>query len=265
MAQGEYCSRECRDDRQLVCKTCKSRFKGKDEDYCSKACQEKDAQKGSVGEGVALMDNNIEQAVSFHTVVSLEDAFQPPLPPHSVRIRLDGPHGAPSELVWKHSVVMLVGAGIGVTPFASVLRSIQLRTKSREGRRKSSKELDWQPCQQVYFYWLCRGQEEFNWFHGLLSRAVDGPAKDRMEINLFQTGTVELSEVKELGGGFRQFLGRPNWGRIFPGVADKHPGEDVGVFLCGPQAIRMELQKHAGTATQKNTKNTRFMVHAENF
>merc|ERR1712056_85259 len=97
-----------------------------------------------------------------------------------------------------------------------VLRSIQLRTKSREGRRKSSKELDWQPCQQVYFYWLCRGQEEFNWFHGLLSRAVDGPAKDRMEINLFQTGTVELSEVKELGGGFRQFLGRPNWGRIFP-------------------------------------------------
>ena len=47
--------------------------------------------------------------------------------PLAICMRLDGPHGAPSELVWKHRVAVLVGAGIGVTPFASILRSVQLR------------------------------------------------------------------------------------------------------------------------------------------
>merc|ERR1712050_551850 len=71
--------------------------------------------------------------------VSLDDVMKPALLSHAVRMRLDGPHGAPSELVWKHSVVMLVGAGIGVTPFASILRSIQLRHRP-EMQKKGSKD-----------------------------------------------------------------------------------------------------------------------------
>ncbi|KAF9098727.1 hypothetical protein BGX27_000745 [Mortierella sp. AM989] len=40
------------------------------------------------------------------------------------RIVIDGPFGAASEDVFKYEVTVLVGAGIGVTPFASVLKSI---------------------------------------------------------------------------------------------------------------------------------------------
>merc|ERR1711966_306054 len=61
-----------------------------------------------------------------------------PLPFDGIQMRLDGPHGAPSELVWKHRVVVLVGAGIGVTPFASILRSAQLRSKKNQTVGKAS-------------------------------------------------------------------------------------------------------------------------------
>lgn len=37
---------------------------------------------------------------------------------------IDGPFGTASEDVFRYDVVMLVGAGIGVTPFASILKSV---------------------------------------------------------------------------------------------------------------------------------------------
>lgn len=40
------------------------------------------------------------------------------------RMAIDGPFGTASEDVFRYEVVMLVGAGIGVTPFASVLKSV---------------------------------------------------------------------------------------------------------------------------------------------
>ncbi|KAI8599255.1 FAD-binding domain-containing protein [Dissophora ornata] len=43
------------------------------------------------------------------------------------RVMIDGPFGAASEDVFKFEVTVLVGAGIGVTPFASVLKSIWYR------------------------------------------------------------------------------------------------------------------------------------------
>merc|ERR1719491_2346901 len=54
------------------------------------------------------------------------------LPEDSVVLRLAGPFGAPAQKVWGFETVMIVGAGIGVTPFASILRSVQLRAKQRE-------------------------------------------------------------------------------------------------------------------------------------
>jgi len=215
-------------------------------------------------------------------MMSLEDVLRPPLPLDAIRLRLDGPHGAPSELVWKNKVVMLVGAGIGVTPFASILRSLQMQVQAQQSDDMSRKKggyqsqspgmqgqevAEWQACQKVYFYWLCRGQDEFYWFYDLLAGALKGPARDRIEVNLFQTAMVELSQVKMLGDGFRQFMGRPDWRKIFPQLAKKHEGENIGVFLCGPQVLRGELQRGAAdVAKSDETGNlARFTVHAENF
>lgn len=43
------------------------------------------------------------------------------------RIMIDGPFGAASEDFYKFETIMLCGAGIGVTPFASILKSIWYR------------------------------------------------------------------------------------------------------------------------------------------
>ncbi|CAE7235402.1 noxA [Symbiodinium necroappetens] len=54
------------------------------------------------------------------------------LPDEAVVLQVTGPFGAPAQKVWGFDVLMVVGAGIGVTPFASILRSVQLRAKQRE-------------------------------------------------------------------------------------------------------------------------------------
>ncbi|KAG6898083.1 hypothetical protein C0992_006003 [Termitomyces sp. T32_za158] len=48
----------------------------------------------------------------------------PPLNRTLPRVMIDGPFGSASEDFFKFETVLLVGAGIGVTPFASILKSI---------------------------------------------------------------------------------------------------------------------------------------------
>merc|ERR1712157_533970 len=101
---------------------------------------------------------------------------------------------------------------------------------------------------------------------GMLREAVGTNQNRRIEVNLFQTGEVELSKVKELGCGFQQFFGRPNWGRIFPKLAEDHPEEDIGIFLCGPAALRAGLQDGVRKAKGASAKHgSSFVIHAENF
>jgi len=235
--------------------------------------------------GAPAMD--IDQAKIDIENVSV-DGLISSFPEGSIRMCLDGPHGAPSELVWVHRTVVLVGAGIGVTPFASILRSIQMRAQSEKSqpsgwsmtRRRNSQtvtpsagplthqieEENWQPCQKVYFYWLCRGQDEIEWFYDMLREATQGATAGRVEVNLFTTGEIELSKVKPLGCGFRQFFGRPNWGRICPQLAEQHPGDDIGMFLCGPAALRGDLANGVRKAKSQCARHgTKFSLHAENF
>eukprot|EP00435_Cladocopium_sp_Y103_P010926 s5002_g2.t2 len=67
-----------------------------------------------------------------------------------------------------------------------------------------------------------------------LERLVEdlvGPAAGIVDITLFLTGEIELSQVKKLPCATGQFFGRPNWGRIFKQNRDKHKGQHIGVFL----------------------------------
>ena len=44
-----------------------------------------------------------------------------------LQIYLDGPYGAPSSHIFRAQHAVLIGTGIGVTPFASILQSIMHR------------------------------------------------------------------------------------------------------------------------------------------
>lgn len=55
------------------------------------------------------------------------------------RIEVDGPFGTVSEDVFQYEVAMLVGAGIGVTPFASILKSIWYKFRNADHSLKTQK------------------------------------------------------------------------------------------------------------------------------
>ena len=61
--------------------------------------------------------------IDFHLGAYPHTHAQIGVPP-DLTFRLDGGFGAASEDVFDYPVVMLVGAGIGVTPFASILKSV---------------------------------------------------------------------------------------------------------------------------------------------
>ena len=83
-------------------------------------------------------------------------------------IRIDGPYGAPAEDVFNSEVAILIGAGIGVTPFASILKHIWYR--QRRGNLGALK--------RVEFIWVCRDAPSFGWFQSLLQE-VESAQTDR--------------------------------------------------------------------------------------
>lgn len=113
-------------------------------------------------------------------------------------LRVDGPYGSASEEVFEYETCVLVGAGIGVTPFISVLKSISMRMHSRENSENFT----------VYFYWICRDQVEFDSFKDILKEAVaDERLKNKVEVNTYATGEINLKQVShEI---YNQFSGKP--------------------------------------------------------
>ena len=83
-------------------------------------------------------------------------------------VRIDGPYGAPAEDVFDSEVAVLVGAGIGVTPFASILKHIWYRQK--KGNLGA--------LRRVEFFWVCRDTPSFGWFQTLLQE-VEAAQTDR--------------------------------------------------------------------------------------
>lgn len=91
------------------------------------------------------------------------------------RIYIDGPFGSASEDVFKFETAILVGAGIGVTPFASILKSIWYRMSQPNAAESRLKK--------VYFFWVCRDFGTLEWFKSLLQAIEDQDRDHKIEIH----------------------------------------------------------------------------------
>lgn len=96
------------------------------------------------------------------------------------RVYIDGPFGSASEDVFKFEVAVLVGAGIGVTPFASILKSIWYRMNYPQASNPSR-------LRKVYFFWICRDFGSFEWFRSLLLAIEAQDLEDHIEIHTVST------------------------------------------------------------------------------
>uniref|UniRef100_A0A674JS01 NADPH oxidase 1 n=1 Tax=Terrapene triunguis TaxID=2587831 RepID=A0A674JS01_9SAUR len=201
---------------------------------------------------------------------NLIDTFQQQKP-KTPRIEVDGPFGTASEDVFQYEVAMLVGAGIGVTPFASVLKSIWYKFQHADQRLKTKK---------IYFYWLCRDTGAFAWFNDLLAsleQEMEESGKTGfLNYRLFLTGwdhsiagqaVFNFDKDMDVVTGLKQktSFGRPMWSNEFSAVATAHPRSVVGVFLCGPQALAKSLQKCCYQYSSLDPRKVKFYFNKENF
>jgi predicted ferric reductase/Ca2+-binding EF-hand superfamily protein len=167
-------------------------------------------------------------------------------------VMLNGPYGTPSNRIFDSKVAVLIGAGIGVTPFASIIRSLVAR--HRAGEIPDMKK--------VYFYWIYRGQKTFEWFGEMLKEleetikdkflqsqiyitdapvnAATGIVKVGMELLLAKTGEDLLTGLRS-----PTKLGRPNWPKALENIALAHPKDKVNVFFCGPDPLAKAIKKES--------------------
>ena len=147
-------------------------------------------------------------------------------------LRVDGPFGAASEEVFHYEYVMLVGAGIGVTPFASILKTIRFKMEAKSKNQPGSQI----PIKKVHFYWINRDKSAFEWFAELLQALEAQNVADFLEINVYLTSKInkeaEIMEIMEMddesgkdnvtGLDAKTNYGRPPWDKIFLDHSDKY-------------------------------------------
>src|SRR5277367_4352012 len=75
------------------------------------------------------------------------------------KIRIDGPYGAPAEDVFDNEIAVLIGTGIGVTPWAAILKNIYNIRASKNAPKR---------LRRVEFIWICKDTSSFEWFQTLL-------------------------------------------------------------------------------------------------
>lgn len=178
--------------------------------------------------------------------------------------RIDGPYGAPSSRILRSPLAVMVAAGIGVTPFASVLQSLLLRR--REGRTPAG--------QTIHFHWLNRSHRSYEWFVDLLKEAEKTLGEERFRLHIHLTSlTHDLTNIAMqlamdayrdrherdplTGLAAETSAGRPDWDHVFGTLASERPGERADVFFCGPPAL--------GAAVRRNARRHGMVYHEERF
>lgn len=159
--------------------------------------------------------------------------------------RIDGPFGSASEDVFDYDVALCVGCGIGVTPFASILKHLWFKVN----------EMARFKLQRVYFVWVARDKSTFEWFSDIIAALELENLSHLLEIRVFLTQRLQIDEVREImfveeGGGrdaitglrSPTYYGRPRFDQIYDEVRRQHPGVRCGVFLCGPKIVADNLR-----------------------
>jgi NADPH oxidase 1 len=183
------------------------------------------------------------------------------------KLRIDGPYGAPAEDVFENEIAVLIGTGIGVTPWASILKNIwHLRNGPNPPTR----------LRRVEFIWVCKDTTSFEWFQELLlslevqsfeAAGQPGSGSEFLRIHTYLTQRLDIDEAQNIvlnsvGAGVdpltelktRTNFGRPNFKRLFQGMADGimdrtylsgldgNMKTNVGVYFCGPSVAARQIK-----------------------
>merc|ERR1712025_852692 len=191
-----------------------------------------------------------------------------------LEIYIDGPFGSPSSNIYRAEHAVLVGTGIGITPFASILQSISHRyleikqsCPSCSYSWTNNMEASMFNLKKVDFFWINRDQKSFEWFVNLLSQleieqAEHGGEMSRfLEMHMYATSALARSDMRAValqmaldilhekenrdlvtGLKNRTHAGRPNWNKIFTKLREERKGS-ITVYYCGNPNLAKVLRR----------------------
>ncbi|ROL46637.1 Dual oxidase 1 [Anabarilius grahami] len=186
---------------------------------------------------------------------------------------LDGPFGEGHQEWTDYEVSVLVGAGIGVTPFASILKDLVF---------KSSVKFKFH-CKKVYFIWVTRTQRQFEWVSDIIREVEEMDGQELVSVHIYITQLAEKFDLRttmlyvcerhfqkvwnrSLFTGLRSVthFGRPPFMAFLSSLQEVHPEvEKIGVFSCGPPGLTKNVEKACQQMNKRD--QTHFLHHYENF
>ncbi|XP_066998293.1 dual oxidase [Anabrus simplex] len=192
------------------------------------------------------------------------------------KIRLEGPFGGGNQDWYKFEVAVMVGGGIGVTPYASILNDLVFGT--------STNRYSGVACKKVYFLWICPSHRHFEWFIEVLRDVEKKDVTNVLEIHIFITQFFHKFDLRttmlyicenhfqrlskmSMFTGLKavNHFGRPDMSSFLKFVQKKHSYvSKIGVFSCGPRPLTKSIMS-ACEEVNKGRKLPYFIHHFENF
>ncbi|NWV18318.1 DUOX2 oxidase, partial [Origma solitaria] len=189
------------------------------------------------------------------------------------KLYLDGPFGEGHQEWNKFEVSVLVGGGIGVTPFASILKDLVFKSSI------NFKLL----CKKIYFIWVTRTQRQFEWLTDIIREVEEADKNNLVSVHIYITQLAEKFDLrttmlyicerhfqkvlnKSLFTGLRSIthFGRPPFVPFFNSLQEVHPEvQKIGVFSCGPPGMTKSVEQACRQMNKKD--QTYFAHHYENF
>ncbi|XP_060062787.1 dual oxidase 2-like [Ylistrum balloti] len=191
------------------------------------------------------------------------------------KVYVDGPFGEGHQDWYKYPVSVLVGGGIGVTPFASILKDIVHRSQIDNQRMT---------CQKVYFMWVTRTQKQFEWLTDIIRDVENADKQELVAVHIFITQFQQKFDLRTTmlyicerhfhkvagkslftGLSATTHFGRPQFQDFLTSLHLEHPTvKQVGVFSCGPPPMTLKVDR-ACTELNKNIRLPTYSHHFENF
>lgn len=219
----------------------------------------------------------------------------------SQRVGIDGPFGAPAQRFDDYDQTMIVGAGIGVTPFSGILNDLQRRVDNQEHTGESEKssgqpdaaakqDVNYRLYKRADFHWIVRDTDHLLWFADLLNRVTSGKHSPNFDVRihnhltekhkdvtlhifrwLLEKHRTEHHMISPLTGLIAPtHFGRPH----FPDIINEHYTQmselfsrdkerkrRIGVFFCGSPGIGAQLADLCHQMTLRGREDQSFIEY----